>query len=79
VIGSCLMATPHTATEVADDIEARILAGHFPAGEALPTYTQLAADYQVSRTTIATTILLLKDRGLVEGKPGRAVFVREDI
>jgi DNA-binding GntR family transcriptional regulator len=73
------MATPHTATEVADDIEARIQAGEFPAGEALPTYTQLAADYQVSRTTIATTILLLKERGLVEGKPGRAVFVREDI
>jgi DNA-binding GntR family transcriptional regulator len=79
VIGFCPMVKLHTAVEVADDIERRIQAGDFPAGEALPTYTQLAADYHVSRTTIATTILLLKERGLVEGRPGRAVFVREDI
>lgn len=39
---------------------------------------ELATFYHVGRTTITTAVLILRERGVVETKPGRAVYVRED-
>jgi DNA-binding GntR family transcriptional regulator len=73
------MARPTSPTEIADDITTRIREGQWAPGDPLPTYTQLASDYQVSRTTIHMVIILLKDRGVVTSRPGRAVFVAEHL
>lgn len=79
MITSTVMAIPLSAAEIADDVARRIGEGEFLPGEPLPTYRDLANFYKVGRTTISVAILILKDRELVESKPGRAVFVREDV
>jgi DNA-binding FadR family transcriptional regulator len=75
------MAIPLSAAEIADDIERRIREREqdFEPGSAMPTYRDLANFYRVGRTTISIAIMLLRDRGVVETKPGRAVYVREDV
>lgn len=80
MITSVLMAIPLSSAEIADDIERRIRAREqdFEPGLPMPSYRELATFYHVGRTTIWIAVMLLKDRGLVETKPGRAVYVRED-
>lgn len=76
-----LMAIPLSSAEIADDIVRRIRAREqdFEPGEPLPNYRDLANFYRVGRTTISIAMMLLRDRGVVETKPGRAVYVREDV
>lgn len=69
---------PMTAAQIADDMADRIRAGEYAPGERLPSYRELGDLYQRSYSTIAKAILILKERGLVEGFAGMGVFVRED-
>lgn len=71
------LAVATSFTKIADDIERRIRAGEWEPDQPLPTYIELCGQYQVGRTTISLAIALLKDRGVVYGQPGRAVFVAE--
>lgn len=66
-----------SAAQIADDIADRIAAGEYRPGTALPTYRELAVLYSVGRTTVSVVILMLKERGLVVGEPGRGVFVAD--
>lgn len=62
---------------IAADLRARILAGEFAPGDKIPTETRLMAMYGVSRTPCKMAISELKRDGLVEGRRGSGVYVRE--
>lgn len=64
--------------QIADDIAARIKSGEYPASSKIPSYQQLAQLYSVSISTAQRAVLVLQERGLVYGEPGRGVFVHED-
>lgn len=72
------MPRPATYLDVAEAIEARIHRGEYPPGSKLPTYIELAVEFEVGYTTVAKSIALLRDRGIVYGAPPRGVFVSED-
>lgn len=65
--------------QIADDLADRIRSGEHPPGSQLPTYTQVAALYGVSKATAYRAVSLLVDRGLAVGSQGRGVFVVEEL
>lgn len=71
-------AVPMSAVQIADDLASRIKAGEYQPGDKLPSYSQLAELYSVKHGTIARVMLILRDRGVVVGAPGRGVFVPMD-
>jgi GntR family transcriptional regulator len=68
-----------TFRQIADDIAARIGTGEYSPSSKIPSYQQLANLYSVSISTAQRAILILQERGMVYGEPGRGVFVRDDI
>lgn len=65
-----------SARQIADDLGARIAGGEYgPPGTKLPKRTEFAELYSCGLTTIAKAILLLKERGLIEGVQGHASYV----
>ena len=64
------------ASVVADDLARQILAEMTP-GASLPSETELAGRYEVSRLTIRESVKLLEGRGLLEIAKGRRAVVRE--
>lgn len=62
---------------VVDDIAAKIDAGVLKPGDKLPPYPDLAAEYEVGRSTIRTALMLLGERGLIVGRPGKGTFVAD--
>jgi DNA-binding GntR family transcriptional regulator len=52
-------------------------AGELAPGARLPTYAQLADQYQVSVSTAQAALRILRDRGVVEGQQGKGTFVAE--
>ena len=62
--------------QLTSDLRNRILAGRLPVGTRLPTDTELAAEYQLSRDTVRQALALLADEGLIERIQGRGTFVR---
>jgi GntR family transcriptional regulator len=61
--------------QVEDVLVARISSGVLPAGTQLPSEEELVREFDVSRTTIRTTIQNLTRQGLVEIRRGRGTFV----
>lgn len=64
-----------TFREVAAAIEARIKAGEWSDGKKLPTTMDFAEEYQVSEASAYRALVLLVDRGLIRGEPGRGRYV----
>lgn len=62
---------------IAADLRARILAGEYAPGDRIPTETRLMAEHDVSRTVAKWAVAELKRDGLVEGRRGSGVYVRE--
>jgi DNA-binding FadR family transcriptional regulator len=62
--------------EVAQELERRILDGTFPAGERMPTESELCAGFGVSRTVIRDALRLLEAGGLVETRRGAGTIVK---
>jgi GntR family transcriptional regulator len=60
---------------VVDEIARRIDVGELEPDEQLPSYRALAAMYDVSISTVRTALMILEDRGLVVGRPGKGTFV----
>lgn len=60
---------------IADDLTAQIESGALAPGERLPSTRELAAAYGAGRATVTRAVRLLHAAGLVEGDPGRGVFV----
>lgn len=70
-----------TYREIADDLAARIAAGWPPAADGLrrlPTTQEIADEYGVSEATAYRALVLLGDRKLIRGEPGRARYVVGD-
>ncbi len=63
--------------QVEDTLTARIASGELPPGCQLPPEECLVEEFDVSRTTIRTTIQNLIRRGLVEIRRGKGTFVVE--
>ena len=61
--------------QVEDVLVARISSGALPIGTQLPSEEELIREFEVSRTTIRTTIQNLVRQGLVEIRRGRGTFV----
>jgi GntR family transcriptional regulator len=61
--------------QVEDVLVARISSGALPVGMQLPSEEELIREFDVSRTTIRTTIQNLVRQGLVEIRRGRGTFV----
>ncbi|ASG22516.1 FadR/GntR family transcriptional regulator [Nitrospirillum viridazoti] len=62
---------------VSDTIEREILAGRLNAGDILPTETELADQFGVTRHTVREGIRILEQSGLVRREAGRRLYVAE--
>ncbi len=63
-------------TTVTADIGARIVAGEFAPGAALPTEAELTKKFRVSRTTVREAVKRLHGKGLVASKPRNGTVVQ---
>ncbi|MEE1799417.1 GntR family transcriptional regulator [Streptomyces sp. JV176] len=62
---------------VAEDLRRRIDEGEFAPGDPLPSRAALADHYGVGSNVATAAVRLLTTEGLVKGRAGRGVFVRE--
>ena len=63
--------------QVAKHLRSRIMQGEFSPGARLPSETEIALDYGVSRVTVRTAIKLLESQGLVDVRHGSGTFVSD--
>lgn len=72
------LAQPRTRAQwLASDLRGRLLAGQWAPGSRLPSETELAASYQVSRVTVRTALKSLEAQGLVDIRHGAGTFVAD--
>lgn len=64
--------------EIAEDLMARLAAGELAAGRLLPSETELAGAYDVSRVTVRRALEHLRGEGLVDSRQGFGWFVAAD-
>jgi DNA-binding GntR family transcriptional regulator len=62
---------------IASDLRARIEAGEFRPGDALPSITRLSQEYGVAKTTAQKALQVLKDEGLARGVQGWGTIVAD--
>jgi len=71
--------SPHRGTslgrQVAQHLRSRIMQGEFIPGARMPSETQIAQEYRVSRVTVRTAVKLLESQGLVDVRHGSGTFV----
>jgi len=60
---------------IVSQIEQRIVAGDLNVGDQLPSEHELAQQFAVSRTAVREAVKALRQRGLVEIRPGRGTFI----
>lgn len=60
---------------IVSQIEQRIEAGTLKVGDQLPSEHELAEQFAVSRTAVREAIKALRQKGLVEIRPGRGTFI----
>ncbi|MCG7572589.1 phosphonate metabolism transcriptional regulator PhnF [Phaeobacter sp. CNT1-3] len=56
-------------------LSGEIAAGHYRAGDKLPTESQLAARFSVNRHTVRRALQALQEQGLTQSRRGAGVFV----
>ncbi|MEU1845353.1 GntR family transcriptional regulator [Micromonospora sediminicola] len=71
------MPTPPAYLTIAADLRAAILSGELSAGSKLPSESGLMRQYDVSRTVVKWAVAVLKGEGIVEGRAGSGVYVRD--
>lgn len=62
---------------IAADLRDEIMGGELPPGANLPSTAQLKTRFDASNATVQKALYLLKEEGLVIGRAGAAVTVRE--
>jgi GntR family transcriptional regulator len=62
--------------QIADHLRAAILSGRLGEGDQLPSESQMADHYGVTRMTVRQAVGVLKGGGLVESQHGRGAYVR---
>lgn len=60
---------------IVSQIEQRIEAGVLKVGDQLPSERELAEQFAVSRTAVREAVKALRQKGLVEIRPGRGTFI----
>lgn len=60
-------------------LRARVVAGEWPPGSALPAEQTLAAEHGVALGTLRRALELMADQGLIERLHGRGTFVRSGL
>lgn len=65
------MPTKPTARDIVVDLTRKIEPGERSPGSRLPPARALAESYGVALTTVQRATLVLRERGLVVGQPGR--------
>ncbi|URN05499.1 winged helix-turn-helix domain-containing protein [Actinomadura madurae] len=71
---------PHTRSErIAANLRQQIETGDFQPGDPLPSETQLARCYGVSRFTARTALIALETADLVTCIHGKGRYVRQDV
>lgn len=60
---------------IVNQIEQRIEAGELKVGDQLPAERELAEQFAVSRTAVREAVKALRQKGLVEIRPGRGTFI----
>ena len=71
------MRAPPQHRQLADQLRALVQRGALPPGAALPSARQLAAQLEVSRTTVDTAFAQLRAEGYLEGRPRVGTVVAE--
>jgi GntR family transcriptional regulator len=72
------LAQPLTRAQwLAGDLRSRVLGGEWRRGGRVPSETELAASYQVSRVTVRTALKSLEAQGLVDIRHGAGTFVAD--
>ena len=64
--------------QIVSQIEKRIVAGELKVGDQLPSEKELAEQFAVSRTAVREAIKALREKRLVEIRPGRGTFITND-
>ncbi|MGK5641002.1 GntR family transcriptional regulator [Streptomyces sp. URMC 126] len=64
--------------QIAARIRDQIMSGRLEPASKLPSTQQLMDEYGVVGTTVQKALRLLKAEGIVVGRPGKGVFVREE-
>lgn len=64
--------------QIVNQIEKRIVAGELKIGDQLPSEKELAEQFGVSRTAVREAIKALREKRLVEIRPGRGTFITND-
>ena len=62
--------------QVLNAVRQRIEDGSYPPGSALPSESQLSAEFGVARPTVLKALAILKQDGWIESHQGKASFVR---
>jgi DNA-binding FadR family transcriptional regulator len=62
---------------IVSQIEQRIEAGELKVGDQLPSERELAEQFTVSRTAVREAVKALRQKGLVEIRPGRGTFITD--
>ncbi len=60
---------------IVSQIEQRIAAGDLKSGDQLPSENELAKQFAVSRTAVREAIKALREKRLVEVRPGKGTFI----
>ena len=61
--------------QIVEQIEARIVSGEIIVGSQLSPERELAEQFGVSRTAVREAVKILREKGLIEIRPGRGTFV----
>ncbi|MFJ4293097.1 GntR family transcriptional regulator [Cupriavidus sp. NPDC089707] len=65
--------------QIAAQLQARIISGDWPPGEAIPAEGALAKEFGIALGTIRQAIAVLVQEGLLERVQGRGTFVRKGL
>lgn len=63
---------------IVNQIEQRIESGELKVGDQLPSEHELAEQFMVSRTAVREAVKTLRQKGLVEIRPGRGTFITNE-
>ncbi|MFF2412305.1 winged helix-turn-helix domain-containing protein [Streptomyces sp. NPDC058092] len=63
--------------QLAQEIRRRVELGEYPAGEAIPSTIELAAEFDVSTSTMRKALVALTEDGTLWAEPGMATYARD--
>ena len=76
-----LLLSPHSSTpmyaQIVAQVGAKVMAGEWKAGDALPSIRELAANCQVSVITVKRAYLELERSGVIVTRHGKGSFVAD--